>query len=503
MDLLISKFKETLFSVLPVTLLVVVLNFLLVPMGTERLLRFLLGAGFIVIGLSIFLLGVDLAIQPVGNNMGSTLARRKNLPLLVIAGILLGFFINIAEPDLLVLAIQVEEVTAGLLSTMTILVVVSIGIGVMIALGLVRIVFQIPLRNMLFVLYAIIGILAFLAPNDFLGIAFDSGGATTGSMTVPFILALGLGVSSVHGGKKGEEDSFGLTGVASTGPMLAVFSMALLIGLQELSTDNAAEEEIITGVWGPFVHELGVMMQEILIAMAPLVILTIIAQYTLMHLSRRVFSRILKGFVYTYVGFVLFLTGVNAGFMDAGRALGEGLASYPDIVAILVGALIGMLVILAEPAVHVLTAQIEDITGGSISKKAILITLAVGVSVAIALSILRIVTPGVELWHLLLGGYAIALILSRFAPTLFVGIAFDSGGVASGPMTATFVLAFAQGVANYVGGDGGVLNAFGVIAMVALTPLIALQIFGLLYHWQEKRQERLAEEQAKATAQDL
>lgn len=486
---LFDKFKDTVLSVLPITILVILLNFTIAPIGALTLIRFVIGSVFIILGLSVFLLGVDLSIQPVGNTLGAALVRRKNLPLLIIAGFLVGFFINVAEPDLFVLASQIEEVTGGLLSTEQILVVVSIGIGIMIAIGLVRVIFQIPLRNMLIGIYLVVLVLAIWAPNSFLGIAFDSGGATTGSMTVPFILALGLGISSVHGGKEGEEDSFGLTGVASGGPMIAVLSMALISGLGGLTAGEELVEEVVDVTYfGPFLHEFPIIAMDVGMAIAPLFIITLIAQRFLMHMPRRAFRRVVIGFVYTYLGFVFFLTGVNAGFMNAGQILGETVAALPDAITILVGALIGLLVILAEPSVHVLTAQIEDITGGTIGKKAILIALALGVSTAIALSVFRIITPGVELWYLLLGGYGLALLLSRFTPTLFVGIGFDSGGVASGPMTATFVLAFAQGVAVYVGGSMGILDAFGVIALVALTPLIALQIFGLLYQWQERRQ---------------
>lgn len=487
MRILLYKIWETILAVLPITVFVLILDYLWIPLGIQVLGQFLMGALLIIAGLSIFLFGIDIAISPVGNSMGKALARRKNLSLLIFIGVILGFFINIAEPDLLILASQIDEITGGLLNTWQILLVVSIGIGIMVALGLMRIVLQIPLKNMLMVMYGIIVILAIFTPRDFLGIAFDAGGATTGSMTVPFILALGMGVSGVHGGLKAEEDSFGLTAVASCGPMMAVFGMALVRRMQGLSVQQGLVENINEGFFKPFLMVGQSMALEVMIAISPIIIITVIAQWCILNLSKQKFRRILKGFIYTYFGFVLFLTGVNAGFMNTGKIIGEALTELSPLMVTIVGGVFGLLVILAEPSVHVLTAQIEEATGGAIHRRAILITLAVGVSLAIVLSIVRILHPDIELWQLLFPGYLLALCLSRIAPPLFVGIAFDSGGVASGPMTATFILAFIQGISLAAGGEGNLISAFGVIAMVALTPLITVQLFGIIHAYMEKR----------------
>ena len=481
MNILIDKMKETIISVLPVTLLVLLLHFTLTPMPTDTLWRFLLGALFIILGLAVFLLGVDIAIAPVGQAIGGYVTRKKSLAVLMAAGLILGFAINIAEPDLLVLAKQIALATAEKLGVMQLLVVVSLGVGIMLAMGLLRIVYQVPLKNVLLVAYGVVLVLAVLVPNDFLGIAFDSGGATTGSMTVPFILALGMGVASSTHGRTRDEDAFGLTAIASTGPMLAVMTMALISGLDGLAGKGGAEEAASEGILAPFVTTLLHTAQEVLIAILPLIIITLLMQRFALHLGKRSFYRIMVGFVYTYVGFIFFLTGVNAGFMDAGNWIGRCLAITPLWLNMIVAAVIGLVVILAEPSVHVLTEQIEDITAGAIKKNSILVAFALGVSLAIVLSVVRLRVPSIQLWAILLIGYALAIVLSRFTPPLFVGIAFDSGGVASGPMTATFVLAFAQGVAVATNGSAGLIDAFGVIALVALTPLITLQLFGLYY----------------------
>lgn len=489
MNILTQKIKDVVFSILPITIIVLILNFTITPIGTNLILRFLIGAIFIIFGLAIFLFGVDLGIQPIGTLMGSSLTRKKNLWIIIIFGFILGFLINIAEPDLLVLARQVDKVTSGVLSQASVLIVVSIGVGVLVAVGLMRIVFKIQLHRLLTLLYGIIFLLVILAPSQFLGIAFDSGGATTGSMTVPFILALGLGVSSTQGGKASEEDSFGLVGIASTGPMIAVLMMSLLSGIKSLTGSLPYHSTNTKGVLIPFLKEIPTMLIEVMMAMIPLLLLFLLFQVLFFKLSKKQFIKILKGLVYTYVGFVLFLTGVNAGFMEAGSAIGHAVATLGNNwLIILIGLILGFTVILAEPAVYVLNEQIEDVTSGHIKKKVILYTLSIGVAIAVALSMVRILVPNLKLWHLLIPGYSIAIILSYFTPKLFVGIAFDSGGVASGPMTATFILAFAQGVAEAIEGADVLMDAFGVIAMVALTPLIAIQVLGLIYeHKSAKR----------------
>ena len=491
MDLLWQKVREAVSSVLPITVIVTILNFTIAPVGTELFLRFLLGAAAITSGLGIFLFGADMAIQPIGMHMGSSITRQRSLFLLLSSGLILGFLINVAEPDLLVLAGQVAAVTAGGITFWELVIVVSIGIGLMVAIGLGRIVFRISLPKLITVAYAIVFTLYIFAPGPFLGIAFDSGGATTGSMTVPFILALGMGVASVEGGRESEEDSFGLLGLASIGPMLAVLSMGILSGIKTLSGSLPPPVALNNGIWHPFFLAVPPVAREVLFAIAPISILFFIAQVLLIKLPPRTLSRILKGLVYTFLGLVLFLTGVNAGFMEAGNAIGSAVALYGnDWLIVLTGFVIGFTIVYAEPAVHVLNDQVEAVTSGRIKKRVILYALSIGVGMALLLAMLKILIPGLELWHLLVPGYTMAIIMSHFTPTIFVGIAIDSGGVASGPMTATFVLAYAQGVAHAVPTADVLMDAFGVIGMVALTPLIAIQVLGLLFEREARKKPK-------------
>ena len=485
MTILVEKFKEVLFAVLPVTFIVLALHFTVAPLETQLLMRFILGALFIVIGLSIFLFGVDLGVSPLGELMGKTLAKSNKISVISIASLVLGFFISVAEPDLHILAGQVAYVTSGAVSKTSILIVVSLGIALLLTIGLLRIVYNRPLHKTLAILYMIIFGLALFTSSGFLAISFDASGATTGAMTVPFILAMAMGVSSLKKvGTSSEEDSFGLVAIASTGAIIAVMIMSILAGAKEISGSLEPNLKTSASIIGPFLEKLPVMAGEISLALSPLLVLFFIVQLTASKVSVKARNKILKGMLYTFLGLVLFLTGVNAGFMDVGSLVGYSLASLnkPWLV-ILVGFVLGLVVILAEPAVYVLTNQIETVTTGYVKRKVVLVALSIGVGLAVALSMARILIPAVQLWHYLLPGYAASLIMMYYVPRLFVGIAFDSGGVASGPMTATFILAFAQGAAERIEGANVLIDGFGVISLVALTPIIALQTVGLIFRY--------------------
>ena len=483
MHVLGSKFKEVLFAVGPITVIVLLLSFTLTPLETPLILRFLIGAVLIVIGLTLFLLGVNIGITPIGNHMGSMITKRNKIWIVIIAGLTLGFIISIAEPDLHILAGQVSAVTAGLVTKFAIVGAVSAGIAVMLAFGLVRIVYNIPLYLILTVMYAIILVLAIFTSPEFLAISFDASGATTGALTVPFILALAIGVSALKkDSKASEKDSFGLVAIASTGAIIALMLMSIFSKTQGLTGVPAEETAVSQAVWLPFFQKLPVISLEILIALAPILLIFVFFQAVHFKLPAKTFITTLIGMTVTFTGLVLFLTGVNAGFMDAAGVIGFKMASLENKAYVVgFGFLLGLVTILAEPAVHVLTNQIEDVTSGYVKKRLVMLTLSVGVGVAVALSMLRIVVPGIQLWHYLLPGYMISVTLTYFVPKLFVGIAFDSGGVASGPMTATFILAFSQGVAGATEGADILADGFGMIAMVAMTPIIALQILGLLF----------------------
>lgn len=491
MSVIAGKAKEVLYSVFPITIIVIILHFTLAPVGSLVLVRFLIGAFLVMAGLTLFLLGVDMGITPIGQILGAGVAKLKSLWMLIAGGLVLGFFVSVAEPDLHIIADQVAAVTSGAISKLSIVVVVSIGIAVMLTIGLLRIVLKVPLYKVLTVCYLAVLALAFFSSQEFLAISFDASGATTGAMTVPFILALAVGVSAMEKDSKGSEnDSFGLVAIASVGAILSVMVMSILRGRDAISDGVAIDNiESSTIIW-PFIQDMGPIALEILIALLPIVLLFASAQLFMVKSSIKTLRRIAVGILFTFLGLVLFLSGVHNGFMNVGLVLGRKIASFESqIPLVMVGFLLGFVTILAEPAVHVLTNQIEDVTSGYVKRRIVLITLAIGVGAAVALSMLRIVTPSIRLWHYLLPGYAISVALMYFVPKLFIGIAFDSGGVASGPMTATFILAFAQGAADAFEGANVMVDGFGLIAIVALTPLIALQTLGGIFKLKTRKRE--------------
>ncbi len=491
MNELTLKLKEVTLSILPIAVIVLILNFTLVPMDFIVIARFFVGVLFIVVGLTLFLIGVDLGITPIGNAIGAAMAKTNKLLIVAVSGLLLGFFVSIAEPDLHILAAQVGFVTGDLISKWTIVIIVSIGIAIMLSLGLIRIVYNFPLYKLLTIFYGIIFILALFTSKEFLAISFDASGATTGALTVPFILALAMGVSRLKkDSKASEKDSFGLVAIASIGAILSVMILSIISKTDKITASMIYDETKSSSILQPFIHEFTDVIIEIFWALFPILVIFLLLQKISFQLSKTAVRKILIGMIFTFIGMTLFLVGVNSGFMDVGSKVGYTLASLDNkIFVVLVGFILGFVTILAEPAVYVLTRQIEDVTSGYVKRRSVLVFLSIGVGIAVTLSVLRILIPKLQLWHYLLPGYIICIGMSYIVPKLFVGIAFDSGGVASGPMTATFILAYIQGAADSIEHADVLIDGFGMIAMVAMTPIIALQILGLFFKIKSKRKE--------------
>lgn len=490
MNVLAERFKEVLVSVFPITLIVLILNFTIVPLEAPQLLRFLLGALLIILGLSIFLFGVDIGITPIGNLMGSSLIKTNKIALVVIGGIILGFVVSIAEPDIHIFGGQVEAVTGGLISKISIVVVVSIGIGLLLSAGFTRIAYNISMKKTFTFIYLLIFILGLFVSSEFLAIAFDGAGAVTGALTVPFVLALAIGMSSLQkDSKAAEEDSFGLVGITATGGVISVMIMGIISRPGEMTGSIESSLLQTDSIIAPFIQQLPTISMEVIIALLPIVILLLIFQKKYFKLSNKALGRILKGLLYSFIGLVLFLVGVNAGFMQVGTIVGYKLTIMDNkFIVVIIGFIIGLLTILAEPSVHVLTHQIEDVTSGYIRRNVVLVTMCIGVGLAVSLFVLKILVREIQLWHYLFTGYFVSVALSYVVPPLFVGMAFDSGTVSSGPMTATFILAFAQGVADAVEGANVLTDGFGAVAMVTMVPVITVQILGLIFKIKSRKE---------------
>ena len=477
-----EKLREALASVVPIVVIVLILSFTAAPIPTETLLAFLLGAAMVILGIALFSLGADTAMTPIGERVGAAMTRSRKLWVIVAVGFLMGVIVTISEPDLQVLAEQVPGVPNAVLVG-----AVAVGVGIFLVIAMLRILFRIPLKWMLVCFYiAVFGVAAFV-PADFLAIAFDSGGVTTGPMTVPFIMALGVGVASIRSDENAAQDSFGLVALCSIGPILAVMVLSLVFpgaGVYTPAEIPAVADS--RALWQLFQVELPAYLWEVAVCLAPIAVFFAVFQVISLRLRRKKVLKILVGILYTDVGLVLFLTGANVGFLPAASSISRQIAALEwNWVLIPIGMLMGWFIVQAEPAVHVLNKQVEEITSGAIPGKAMSTSLSIGVAVSIGLAMFRVMT-GISIFYLVVPGYLAAIVMSFFVPKIFTAIAFDSGGVASGPMTATFLLPFAQGACEALGGNV-VTDAFGVVAMVAMTPLLTIQMLGLLYQYKLRR----------------
>ncbi|MDR0396238.1 MAG: DUF1538 domain-containing protein [Oscillospiraceae bacterium] len=481
-----QKIQESLRSVLPITAVVCALCFFVVPLRLDAMLLFLVGAALLIVGLGLFTLGADMAMSLMGERVGAHITKRRSLPLLLSVAFIVGFIVTIAEPDLTVLAEKFQA-----LSNWTIIIAVALGVSVFMAIAMWRMVYRVSLRMLLLISYAVIIPLSFFVPKEFIAAAFDSGGVTTGAITVPFMLAMGAGVASVRSDGESASDSFGMVALCSVGPILVMLLMGLLINPQTSEYERVVLPRIGDSVslFSEFLIGGAEYFREVFLSLFPLV--GVYALFQLIFIRKAEKHDLVRtgvGVLYTYVGLVIFLTGVNVGFMPAGTYLGGELAktSYRWIL-IPLGLLIGYFIVATEPAVHALNHQVEEMTDGAISGSTIQIGLGVGVGVSVALSMVRVLT-GLSLYWIIVPGYAIALAMTWFSPKIFTAIAFDSGGVASGPMTATFLLPFAIGACASVGGDIS-SDAFGLVALVAMTPLITIQAIGIYYNLRQRSAE--------------
>lgn len=486
-----DKMHEAITSVLPITLIVLLLCFTITPISNSMLVSFAFGAILLTVGMAFFTLGADTAMTPIGNKVGTCITKSKKLWVITFISFLLGVIITISEPDLQVLANQVPTIPNAVIIWS-----VALGVGIFLVIAMLRILIGISLSWLLMGFYGIVFLLATQVPKDFWAVAFDSGGVTTGPMTVPFIMALGVGVSSIRSDRHAGDDSFGLVALGSIGPIIAVLVLGLAYPTEgtytavEVPLTETSKDSVML-----FIEALPTYIHEVAMALAPIIVFFYAFNLFVIKLGKRPLLRITAGLVFTFVGLVLFLTGVNVGFMPVGNYLGK-MIGQTDFYWILIpiAMVIGYFIVDAEPAVHVLNKQVETITAGSIPARAMGLSLSLSVSISLALAMIRVMT-GISVMYFLVPGYLIALGLTFISPKIFTAIAFDSGGVASGPMTATFLLPFAMGACESIGGlDRIVTDAFGVVAMVAMTPLITIQIMGVV-HKIKSRKEDAAREQ--------
>ncbi len=492
--IIFEKIKEAFSSVLPITLIMLVLCFFITPVDSGMFLSFIVGAFLLIVGMGIFTLGADIGMTPIGEYVGSTVVKSKKIWIIMPVYFVVGVLITIAEPDLHVLA----NILNGTVDFWVLIWAVGIGLGVFLVIAVLRIIVKLKLSYLLLLCYVAVFVLSMFVPSAFVPLAFDSGGVTTGPMSVPFIIALGTGIVSIRSDKKAEEDGFGLTALCSIGPIIAVMILGVIFKPTEIlspeypSNNVAKSSELFT----LFISNFPTYMEEVGIALLPIVALFLLTMIFGAKIGKAELIRIFVGVIYTYIGLVLFLTGVNVGFLPVGAFIGSALGSLPHAwIIVPIGMVIGFFIVAAEPAVHVLTNQVYEVTSGSVPKKALSLSLMIGVAVSVGLAMLRILL-NIPILYFLIPGYGIALILTFFVPDMFTAIAFDAGGVASGAMTSSFVLPLAIGACSAMGGNIA-LEGFGVVAMVAMTPLITIQLLGLIFRVKTKAVSEVQETESQ------
>jgi len=489
-----EKIMEAFSSVLPITAIVLIASVILTPMPSGTILMFLVGSALLIIGMGFFTLGADMAMMPMGEGIGVELTKSSRLALILFVSFVMGIIITIAEPDLQVLAKQVPSIPDT-----DIILTVAVGVGVFLVIGILRPLIKIRLSILLVIFYVITFAVAYFSPDTFIPVGFDSGGVTTGPITVPFILAMGAGVASIRSDKYSQDDSFGLVALCSVGPILAVLLLGVFYkpGAAEVKSHVVHEAATSRDVIKHFAVELPHYLKDVFMALGAIVVCFAVFQIITRRYKRHQLGRIAVGFLYTLFGLVLFLTGVNVGFIPVGQLLGSQMAALPyKWILIPLGALVGYFIVAAEPAVHILNKQVEVISSGAITAKMMYRGLAVGMAAALTITMTRILL-GIPIMWILIPGYAFALALTFFVPRIFTGIAFDSGGVCSGPMSTTFLLPLAMGTCEGAGKDL-MIDAFGIVAMIAMIPLIVIQMMGLLYRLRTKEATALTEAHAAA-----
>ncbi len=479
-----AKLKESLYSVGPIMILMLLLSFYL-DFNVITIVSILVSTLLLIIGISLFTYGADISMMEIGKSMGSSLIKSRKPLLICIVTFIIGVVITIAEPDLKVLASQMTAIDSNIF-----IMCVGIGVGIFLSVSAMRIIYQIDLRIILYIFYGLLIILIFVVNKNFIPVGFDSGGVTTGPMSVPFIIAMGVGFSASRGGTNSKNDSFGLIALCSIGPILTVLLFSLFINSNMDYTYNISPEILsISELFGSYIEEILPVITDVMLSLLPIIALFIIFNLFTKKVKGKKIVRIFTGVIITLVGLVLFFIGVNAGYMKIAYLIGIKMYDVNKMFLIPLGIVIGYIIVSAEPAVALLNEQIEKITEGTISKKVMNTTIAIGVAVAIAISMTRVLT-GIPITWFLVIGYIVALLLTLITPKIFTMVAFDSGGAVSGPMTTSFLLPLIIGVCYQHGGNV-LTDAFGLVGLVALSPLITIQILGVIYNIKTKHRENI------------
>ena len=504
--------KETFLSSLPLAAVMIIVCVFIAPMDSMLdYVKLIVGYSSVVIGQTFFLVGLDSSILPIGKLVGKSLIKLKKVVFIIFFGLVFGLLVTVAEPALEVLARQTNMIMPSVNATLFVW-IASTGTGISVGFALWRIIKDWSIKKIFAALYIALFAMIIFVPPEFVALSFDASGATTGDVSVPFVLALGIGVSATLSKRKTNDDTFGIIGIASVGPIMTVF----LYGIILKATNGGVLPP--AGVYDPgsaasFLSILLGNFSGVALALFPVVIVFLPFQFFLFKLPKKEFATILVGTIPVYIGLLIFLSGIDFGFAFAGKYIGEVFLDptrqeWFKWILLIVGFVLGMAITLSEPAVTVLGDQLEELTNGHIKKMTMRMTLAIGIGIAAVLSIVKIMTQINILWFLA-PLYLIALILMKFTSRLFVGLAFDSGGVTGGALTSAFLTPLTLGVAQAVAAGAGpnaqsvLTNGFGIISFISVTPLIAVQTLGIIYDLRLKKVKTSTQQQELAGLAEL
>ena len=490
---LLRTFYETFLTSLPLLAIFIIVCVFVAPLQSAfDYVRLAVGYIGVIIGQSLFLVGLEASVLPIGKEIGASLVKLKKLIFIIFFGVMFGFFATVAEPAMWVLARQTNLIVEAIHVTVFVL-VMGAGIGIFVGLALYRLVRNISIKAMLFVLYAAIFAMVIFVPPEFIALAFDGSGVTTGDISVPFVLALGLGVSAAlrkgaaQLGENAYDDSFGIIGIASAGPIITVFLYGIVLrllhgGMPPEGVYNHAELTVNVS------DILSRSLLDTVIALVPLIVAFLPLQFFLIKMSRTRFVRVMLGAVPVFAGLLIFLFAIDFGFAFAGGYIGEVFmdpirAGWFRWLLPPIGFVLGVAITLTEPAVTVLADQLQEMIG--LRQMTTRLFLAVSIGVSATLAIVKIMLEINILWFLV-PLYIIAIVMMKFSSKMFVGLAFDSGGVVGGALSSAVLTPLTLGVAQAVATAAGdkalsiLMNGFGILAFISVTPLIAVQVMGLM-----------------------
>lgn len=472
-----NNILESLGTILPIVIMVMLLT-LIIPMSPGLLISFLFSSLILVIGTGLFTFGADISMLIIGERLGDRLVRSKKTWIVLLICFVIGTVVTIAEPDLRVLADQLTSIPSNLL-----IIIISVGVGIYMLLSAVRSLFRLDLNTMLLISFIIIFSAVLFVPEDFIPVAFDSGGVTTGTISIPFIITLGIGLAANRTDNKARESSFGLVALCSTGPILMVMLLGMLY--RPTSTFDANQLMNSTLGYGTYLSQVVISLKDVLFSISPIIVVFIIYQLFTKDITKIEMRKIIFGIIVIVIGLTLFLTAANVGFMDMGYFIGETLfkSEYRYLLVPII-MIMAFFIAIAEPAVKILIDQVEELTEGSISKRSMNLGMSLGVSLAAGLSIIRIFSD-IPFLYYAIPSYFLCLLLMFFAPKSFTAIAFDAGGAAGGTLTTTFLLPIAIGAC--LANNGNILtDAFGIAALASVVPIITVQLIGLIYKVKNK-----------------